>query len=99
MKVIHLNGFTPLENESYRQQIWVNLCEAMATCLELARASNLALRGAQSEADGALFERWPKVMEREAYPRKYEGAMRRLWEDAAVQECVARGAEVNLGEK
>ena len=100
MKVIHLNGFSAAENESCRQRIWANLCEAMVTCLELAAASGLALRsGPEGDADRALFEWCPEVRESEPYPREFEAAMRRLWADPTVQECVARGDEVNLGEK
>jgi hypothetical protein len=34
-QVIHLKGFTPTELECYRQQIFVNICQAMAACLAL----------------------------------------------------------------
>lgn len=99
MKVIHLNGFTPVENEAYRQQIWLNLCEAMATCLELAASSGLALRNGGNEVARGMFDKFLEVRDREAYPAEYEGVMRSLWADPTIQECVARGAEVNLGEK
>lgn len=102
--MIHLNGFTPTELESYRQQIWVNLGEAMSATLDFCTSTvDLKL----SNPDDTFQHRdlffpgcWPDLRHGESFPQgEYREAMESLWKDARVQEAVARGSEVNLPEK
>ncbi|ORY41191.1 guanine nucleotide-binding protein alpha-2 subunit [Leucosporidium creatinivorum] len=98
MKVIHLKGFNQAELESYRQQIFVNIYEAMAQSLALLKERGIPLEHDSNAQYYHLFEGSRDLKDREPFPQEFFEPMRRLWADAGVQECVATATEASVPE-
>lgn len=99
MKVIHLDGFTREETESYRQQIFRNVIDSMQDCLRAIREEDLELELDSSEMDASAFKlEIPHLRDHQPFPLLYLGPLQSLWKDPCVQGIVAKGNESTLPE-
>ncbi|GAA5825152.1 hypothetical protein JCM11251_006121 [Rhodosporidiobolus azoricus] len=96
-KVIHLQGFTPSETESYRQQVFVNVRDGMRACLYL--MDELALDFVDiSLAPLRSAVEAPDLREREPFPAPLLAPLKAMWKDTGLQAAVARASEATMPE-
>ncbi|GAA6060353.1 hypothetical protein JCM10212_004537 [Sporobolomyces blumeae] len=98
MKVIHLSGFTPHELESYRQQIFVNVRDAVVATVALMdekmiEESDPSLRSVWSMVDTA-----PDLREGRPFPAELYFPIRMWWRDAGVQQAIQLSSEATIPE-
>jgi len=96
MKVIHGIGFAPYEVEHYRQQVFMNLWDAMRFCLEAMQELNIRLEIDTNRDHLYLFEETPHLVDQAEFPQQYLQPMKDLWADAGVQSVARRSSECIL---
>ncbi|GAA5850659.1 hypothetical protein JCM9279_006378 [Rhodotorula babjevae] len=90
MKILHLAGFTPAELEEYRQQIFVNVREAMRACLALLELEGFEL------AQPALLDYREAIIyaedlrERQPFPPQLLAPVKKLWADRGLQQVLKK---------
>lgn len=90
MKILHLSGFTPAELEEYRQQIFVNVREAMRACLAVLETEGFEL------AQPALLDYREEIIyaedlrERQPFPLELLGPLKALWMDRGLQQVLMK---------
>ncbi|KAI8585933.1 guanine nucleotide-binding protein subunit alpha [Geranomyces variabilis] len=99
MKLIHDNGYSAEERETFREIVFSNTVQSMRVILEA--MANMSIPLAQSPANDAhraCILELPHQIEADAFPADAAAAVRALWADAGVQACFARSREYQLND-
>ncbi|GAA5972024.1 hypothetical protein JCM11641_002461 [Rhodosporidiobolus odoratus] len=98
MKVIHLSGFTGVEIEAYRQQIFVNVRDGMNACFLLMNELGVGFTDASLEGNRELIDYNSDLREREPFPPELLAPLKALWKDTGLQSALLKGSEASVPE-
>ncbi|CAD6579001.1 MAG: hypothetical protein CYPHOPRED_000773 [Cyphobasidiales sp. Tagirdzhanova-0007] len=96
MRVIHELGFTAEETEQYRRQVFMNIWDAMRSCLEGMQELDIRLSVESNRDHLYLFEEQPVLSEGQAYPTDLLQPLKDLCADEGVQSVMRRSNEAIL---
>ncbi|GAA5901982.1 hypothetical protein JCM8208_006654 [Rhodotorula glutinis] len=90
MKILHLSGFTPAELEEYRQQIFVNVREAMRACWALLELEGfeLAQPALLDFQEGIIYAE--DLRERQPFPPQLLVPIKKFWADRGLQQVLKK---------
>ncbi|KAJ3149101.1 guanine nucleotide-binding protein subunit alpha [Geranomyces michiganensis] len=97
MKLIHDNGYSAEERETFREIVFSNTVQSMRVILEAMANMNIPLASAPESHRACILE-LPHQIEADAFPADAAAAVRALWADAGVQACFARSREYQLND-
>ncbi|KAK9702073.1 guanine nucleotide-binding protein subunit alpha [Basidiobolus ranarum] len=98
MKLIHQDGYSRDERESFKEIIFSNAVQSMRVILEAMEEMDISLANANnSEHVNTIFEH-PYQFEGEVLPTNISQAVKTLWQDEGVLECFQRSREFQLND-
>ncbi|ORX81955.1 guanine nucleotide-binding protein subunit alpha [Basidiobolus meristosporus CBS 931.73] len=98
MKLIHQDGYSKDERESFREIIFSNTVQSMRVILEAMEEMGISLANASnSDHANAIYEH-PYQFEGEVLPENIGQAVKSLWQDEGVIECFKRSREFQLND-
>ncbi|KAJ3016330.1 guanine nucleotide-binding protein subunit alpha [Thoreauomyces humboldtii] len=98
MKLIHDNGYSNEERETFREIVFSNTVQSMRTILEAMTVMNVPLGNPANETHRGVIMELPHQIEAEAFPAEVTAAVKTLWVDEGVQACFARSREYQLND-
>ncbi|KAI8093262.1 putative Gpa2-guanine nucleotide-binding protein alpha-2 subunit [Halteromyces radiatus] len=91
MRLIHAAGFDAAERESFRHIVFSNITLTVQTILEAMESLDIKFEDKQLEEYIPLFDSPPAIKKGEPYPLDYLSPLKRLWNDAGVQNACSQG--------
>ncbi|PVU90305.1 hypothetical protein BB559_004694 [Furculomyces boomerangus] len=98
MKLIHGNGYTLEEKESYKEIIFSNTIQSIRVLLEAMENMEIPLDNPGNEKYVNLILDYPPQIEADVFPSDSAEAVKMLWHDKGVQECFSRSNEFQLND-
>ncbi len=98
MKLIHDNGYSREERESFKEIIYSNTVQSMRVILEAMESLELPLDDARAEFHVQTIFMQPPQIEGDVLAPEVGTAVEALWKDAGVQECFNRSREYQLND-
>ncbi|KAJ3164430.1 guanine nucleotide-binding protein subunit alpha [Geranomyces variabilis] len=98
MKLIHDNGYSAEERETFREIVFSNTVQSMRVILEAMQNMGIALGNAANEVHRGVIMELPHQIEAEVLPADVALAVKTLWVDEGVQACFARSREYQLND-
>lgn len=98
MKLIHDNGYSIDERESFREIIFSNTVQSMRVILEAMEAMDIPLQDARNSYHVQVILSLPNQLEGETLPHEVAVAIKSLWYDPGVQMCFSRSREYQLND-
>ncbi|KAF9409061.1 guanine nucleotide-binding protein subunit alpha [Podila epigama] len=98
MKLIHDNGYTKEERESYKEIIFSNTVQSMRVILEAMDTMELPLFIESNRSHAAIIMSLPIQIEGEYMPHEVAVAVQNLWQDPSVQQAFQRSREYQLND-
>lgn len=99
MKIIHMDGYSKDDFEQYRDVVYSNTIQSMATIIRAMENFGIPFKHAERERDASMvIDKISRVVETEAFEVELLDAMKRLWSDAGVIECFGRSNEYQLND-
>ena len=98
MKLIHDNGYSIDERESFREIIFSNTVQSMRVILEAMEAMDIPLQDARNSYQVQVILSLPNQLEGETLPHEVSVAIKSLWYDPGVQMCFNRSREYQLND-
>eukprot|EP00126_Sphaerothecum_destruens_P000291 Sdes_comp10342_c0_seq1m1988 len=99
MKIIHGDGYTPSELASFRRLIFDNCLSSMKNVLQAMTDLKIAYQNEASckpESDRIVAA--PEPYQAEVFPAELGKAIKTLYADAGVKQCIARSHEYQLND-
>ncbi|GAA6020586.1 hypothetical protein JCM11491_000805 [Sporobolomyces phaffii] len=96
--VIHLDGFTSHELESYRQQIFVNVRDGILATFIVMDDNRIELSDPSLRSIRYMIEGAHDLREGEPFPQDLYFPIRSLWRDPEVQLALTKGTEATIPE-
>ncbi|KAK9718096.1 guanine nucleotide-binding protein subunit alpha, variant 2 [Basidiobolus ranarum] len=97
MKLIHQDGYSKDERESFKEIIFSNTIQSMRVILEAMDGMSLSLGDAANSVHAETIIEHP-VFEGETLPTNVGEAVKCLWRDEGVLECFKRSREFQLND-
>ncbi|RKO84365.1 guanine nucleotide binding protein, alpha subunit [Blyttiomyces helicus] len=98
MKLIHDNGYSNEERETFREIVFSNTVQSMRVILEAMQVMGIPLANSGLDSHRAVILDLPGQIEAEVLPAEVAAAVKALWQDAGVQACFARSREYQLND-
>lgn len=100
MKIIHMDGYSREDFEQYREVVYSNTIQSLATIIRAMETLGIPLAGSTPrERDAALvLDKIARMADTEPFESELLDAMKRLWKDAGVQSCFNRSNEYQLND-
>ncbi|KAI8912278.1 guanine nucleotide binding protein, alpha subunit [Powellomyces hirtus] len=98
MKLIHDNGYSSEERETFREIVFSNTVQSMRVILEAMQFMGIPLANPSNDAHRAVIMELPHQIEAEVFPAEVAAAVKTLWVDDGVQACFARSREYQLND-
>lgn len=98
MKLIHDNGYTKEERDSFKEIIFSNTIQSMRVILEAMERLEIAFADENNKQHVSTVLDMPNQIEAEVFPADVAKAIGDLWKDSGVQECFERSREYQLND-
>ncbi|BFZ12731.1 hypothetical protein BsWGS_15770 [Bradybaena similaris] len=99
MKIIHEGGFTLEDNKQYKPIVYSNTVQSLVAIIRAMRTLNIAYTDTNREADAKLvLDVIARMEDTEPFSDELLAAMKRLWHDSGIQECLGRSNEFQLND-
>ncbi|TMS37404.1 hypothetical protein L596_004341 [Steinernema carpocapsae] len=98
MKIIHETGYSDEERKVYKPVVYSNTIQSMMAILRAMNPLKIEFENPAREDDSRQFFFLASSTEDGELPPDMSHVMKKLWEDAGVQECFARSREYQLND-
>jgi guanine nucleotide-binding protein G(o) subunit alpha len=99
MKIIHMDGYSKEDFEQYREVVYSNTIQSLATIIRAMETLNVPFGESSRERDaGMVLDKISRMADTEPFEPELLEAMKRLWNDAGVQTCFNRSNEYQLND-
>ncbi|OLY79532.1 Guanine nucleotide-binding protein subunit alpha [Smittium mucronatum] len=98
MKLIHGDGYTMEEKESFKEIIFSNTIQSIRVLLEAMDNLEISLGNPANEKYVNLILDYPPQIEADTFPSDAAEAVKILWQDSGVLECFSRSNEFQLND-
>lgn len=99
MKIIHMDGYSKEDFEQYREVVYSNTIQSLATIIRAMETLNVPFGDGSRERDaGMVLDKISRMADTEPFEPELLDAMKRLWTDAGVQQCFNRSNEYQLND-
>ncbi|KAI8928370.1 guanine nucleotide binding protein, alpha subunit [Entophlyctis helioformis] len=98
MTLIHGNGYTRRERESYKEIIFSNTIQSMRVVMEAMQQLGIPFSNSRSAAFQAFLESQPNQVEDNMMPTDVAMAIKALYSDHGVRACLERSREYQLND-
>ncbi|OMH83149.1 Guanine nucleotide-binding protein subunit alpha [Zancudomyces culisetae] len=98
MKLIHDNGYTREEKESFREIIYSNTIQSARVLLEAMENLDIPLGNKNNQSLVDIVLDMPAQIESDEFPTDVAEAIKILWADTGVQKCFSRSNEFQLND-
>ena len=99
MKIIHMDGYSKEDFEQYREVVYSNTIQSLATIIRAMETLNIPFGDSMRERDaGMVLDKISRMADTEPFEADLLEAMKRLWNDAGVQNCFNRSNEYQLND-
>uniref|UniRef100_A0A914MEY3 Guanine nucleotide-binding protein G(I) subunit alpha n=2 Tax=Meloidogyne incognita TaxID=6306 RepID=A0A914MEY3_MELIC len=98
MKIIHETGYSDDERIAYRPVVYSNTIQSLVAIVKAMGRLGIEFANPSRKADVESFYHLAETSEDGGLPPDLAAVMKRLWEDASVQECFARSREYQLND-
>ncbi|KAL7672485.1 hypothetical protein ACOME3_007369 [Neoechinorhynchus agilis] len=99
MKIIHMDGYSKDDFEQYREVVFSNTIQSLATILRAMSSLGINYKAAARERDAAMvIDKISRMADTEPFEPELLEAMKNLWSDDGVQECFGRANEYQLND-
>lgn len=98
MKLIHDNGYSKEERESFKEIIFSNTIQSMKVILEAMARMEISLEKSENGKHRDVVLELPSQIEADVFPADAASAVKTLWVDAGVKACFDRSREYQLND-
>ncbi|KAJ3268038.1 guanine nucleotide-binding protein subunit alpha, partial [Borealophlyctis nickersoniae] len=98
MQLIHGNGYTNEERETFREIVFSNTVQSMRVIMEAMTNMQIPLSNPANETHRAVILEMPNQVEADVFPADAASAVKALWMDEGVLACFARSREYQLND-
>jgi guanine nucleotide-binding protein subunit alpha len=98
MKLIHDNGYSEKERESYKDIIYSNVIQSMKNIVSAMKVMNIAVANPANTVHFNVIDALPSLIEGDSVPKDIAEAIKNLWQDGGVKACFARSNEYQLND-
>ncbi|OMH81281.1 Guanine nucleotide-binding protein subunit alpha [Zancudomyces culisetae] len=98
MKLIHENGYTYDERESFKEIIFSNCMQSARALLEAMDTLEIDLENPRNQINVDLIMDTPTQIESDDFPPELMMAIKSIWSDGGVRECFSRSSEYQLND-
>lgn len=99
MKIIHMDGYSKEDFEQYREVVYSNTIQSLATIIRAMETLNIPFGDSNRERDaGMVLDKISRMADTEPFEADLLEAMKRLWSDNGVQTCFNRSNEYQLND-
>ncbi len=98
MQLIHGSGYTNEEREAFKEIIFSNTVQSMRVIMDAMDTLNIALEKPENQKHREVILSLPSQIEADTFPADAAAAVKALWTDAGVKECVKRSREYQLND-
>lgn len=99
MKIIHDSGFTPEDFRQYKPVVYSNTIQSMVAILRAMQSLQITFADLSREQDAKMvFDIVTRMEDTEPFSEEFLHAMKRLWMDDGVQQCLQRSNEYQLND-
>ncbi|KAI8819259.1 guanine nucleotide binding protein, alpha subunit [Fimicolochytrium jonesii] len=98
MKLIHDNGYSVEERETFREIVFSNTIQSMRVILDAMQLMGIPLSIPRNETHKSVIMELPHQIEADFLPSEVAAAVKYLWADAGVQACFMRSREYQLND-
>ena len=97
-RIIHESGYNEQERLQYKPVVYSNMLQSIMAIVKAMPMLKLNFEDSEREADVKIVAEHLELVEEGRFPNELATAMRRLWRDAGVQECLGRSREYQLND-
>jgi hypothetical protein len=91
MKIIHMDGYSKEDFEQYREVVYSNTIQSLATIIRAMETLNIPFGASPRERDaGMVLDKISRMADTEPFEPELLEAMKNLWTDDGVQNCFNR---------
>ena len=98
MKLIHDDGYSSEERESFKEIIFSNTVQSMRVILEAMDNMGIQLKNDGNQKHATTIMSLPNQIEGDQLPSDVSLAIKCLWADQGVLECFSRSREYQLND-
>ncbi|CAF3802627.1 unnamed protein product [Rotaria sordida] len=99
MKIIHMDGYSKEDFEQYREVVYSNTIQSLATIIRAMETLNIQFSSSDRERDAAMvLDKISRMADTEPFESELLDAMKKLWNDNGVQQCFNRSNEYQLND-
>ena len=99
MKIIHMDGYSKEDFEQYREVVYSNTIQSLATIIRAMETINVPFGDSGRERDaGMVLDKISRMADTEPFEPELLDAMKRLWTDSGVQVAFNRANEYQLND-
>jgi len=99
MKIIHMDGYSKEDFEQYREVVYSNTIQSLATIIRAMETLNIPFGSPDRERDAAMvLDKISRMADTEPFESELLDAMKKLWNDNGVQQCFNRSNEYQLND-
>jgi guanine nucleotide-binding protein subunit alpha len=98
MQLIHGSGYTNEEREAFKEIIFSNTVQSMRVIMDAMDTLNIALEKPDNQKHREVIMSLPSQIEADTFPADAAAAVKALWADTGVKECVKRSREYQLND-
>uniref|UniRef100_A0A0B7AB27 Guanine nucleotide-binding protein G(O) subunit alpha n=1 Tax=Arion vulgaris TaxID=1028688 RepID=A0A0B7AB27_9EUPU len=99
MKIIHEGGFTLEDNKQYKPVVYSNTIQSLVAIIRAMNTINIPYNHNQREVDAKMvLDVIARMEDTEPFTEDLLAAMKRLWLDSGIQECLCRSNEYQLND-
>ncbi|CAF0996526.1 unnamed protein product [Adineta steineri] len=99
MKIIHMDGYSKEDFEQYREVVYSNTIQSLATIIRAMETLNVQFGSNDRERDAAMvLDKISRMADTEPFESELLDAMKKLWNDIGVQTCFTRSNEYQLND-
>ncbi|CAF4299711.1 unnamed protein product [Rotaria socialis] len=99
MKIIHMDGYSTEDFEQYREVVYSNTIQSLATIIRAMETLTVQFGSTDRERDAAMvLDKISRMADTEPFESELLDAMKKLWNDNGVQQCFNRSNEYQLND-
>ena len=99
MKIIHMDGYTKEDFEQYKEVVYSNTIQSLATIVRAMETLNIPFGDSNRERDaGMVLDKISRMADTEPFEPELLDAMKRLWADSGVVQAFNRANEYQLND-
>jgi guanine nucleotide-binding protein G(i) subunit alpha len=98
MKMIHANGYSDEEKESFKEIIFSNSVQSMKVIVEAMHNMAIQLQDSAKATQAEMVEDADNQVEGEVFPSELANAIKVLWEDDGIRATFERSSEYQLND-